>query len=1552
MSKLLFNFKNKKVFQALIVGFFAVIFFINISVAHATLYAPGTTLEPDCPPTESLLTCGVVAPLTVTGSAQELTLARIGNSTFSTMQEMQNVFHSAGYTSGGEITDAGGGTVNVAAGTGLIRSANTAISTISYFDWEEELGLVIPNNSIRYIGLEYNAGSPKITVRASSNWNLKTDFPIGVVVNEGGVLSIYSDTQAVGDHAANMIQREYETMPLSRDERNGGLILDETGTRNITISTGAVWDRLNRYVIPDIDTSGADTFSAYYMDGASDFTKVSNLTQWPNSHYDDGDGDLAAMTDGYYAALWFYIDTNADVSMVYGMGEYATAALADAEHAPTNVHLPNRLAVFGKLIGKIIYQKGASSAADVSPAFSAHGSGSGSGITGNHANLTGLDYLSSGHTGFAMSGVNSNITSLTGLTTPLSVGQGGTGLSSYTSGDILYASGDSTLSRLNLGLNDQVLKVSNGLVAWGTDTNLGNTNLALSGPRGLALNGHSLTIDGMTGDVVFNDDGNVTIGGDLTITGDDLVMGVNSLGALLVADGTNFNPVVLSGDANIAANGALTINYNAAQSASAINKGFLTAADWTTFNNKQATLGFTAEDAGNKSTDTALGNSDTLYPTQNAVKTYADNLALGLNWKNPPEIINVIANSSSPQPAVHLDAYIIDTGGNTGAWSGFNEGDLVQYQTNQWVFIKALAVGDRFGVSFKSETLGSGAMSGKDDNLVEITGGSAGNFTYKFTPPSNNDAVFVQNANSYYHNVSFVYSSSLVEWVQLSAAVNYDFGNGLTTAGTNISIGALTSNWSQTGAFDILTAGDINVDGGDLKTTNTTATLFNANATTLNIGGSATSIGLGAPGATVTGGGALTINSAAATALTIDSGTTGILSIGSGNNAKTINLGTGTAGNTINIGTNNTVADTISIGSALDSLSLTSTGLNVTSGGSLTGVSSINTVTHSSTGITFAGQGTLSSTGVNSITFDSGTTGSVNIGTGSNAKTITIGNTTGATALNLQSGTGNVGLQVAGIGTTGNVQIGAGGGGSSTPDLLVMDVKSTAVDPVGTNGAMYYNSNTNKFRCFENNTWVNCITPPGADSQHVSTQKTNETLINIPDGGAQVVLATISITPTQATGDIYIAAEADVLSSNNIDQTLTLVIETTANCTGATVGNASTSYDINSPSSNAAIRAALRISAIVVDPGAAQQTYSLCAAETSVNAGDTDIEYYMMEAIVIDTGADLAEIYTTNDATIEPGDIVSTDEKLKTGVKKSSGIADQGVLGIVSTWPGTLIGSVSKEGVQAIPIALAGRVPVKVTTENGPIVTGDYLAPSSVPGVAMKSDGMGAVIGLAMSHFEGEGVGTVMVFVKNIDLGDIGASSVLLGDIAPKINSDGSDNGISSLIANLQSETPRDPIAMIAQKITEGSRFLLDFIAARITAIRGYFDEVFTKKIHTEQLCIKKSDGSEVCVNGDQIDLLFQEAQIDSVISTPQLPSPPSSPEPAPESTSPSTDGDIPSDDASEEDIPPSENESPVEESEATEDIIPVEPITPEEIPSSPEQQLQESVDVEVEITQ
>ncbi|MEK7602479.1 MAG: hypothetical protein AAB472_03265, partial [Patescibacteria group bacterium] len=148
----------------------------------------------------------------------------------------------------------------------------------------------------------------------------------------------------------------------------------------------------------------------------------------------------------------------------------------------------------------------------------------------------------------------------------------------------------------------------------------------------------------------------------------------------------------------------------------------------------------------------------------------------------------------------------------------------------------------------------------------------------------------------------------------------------------------------------------------------------------------------------------------------------------------------------------------------------------------------------------------------------------------------------------------------------------------------------------------------------------------------------------------------------------------------------------------------------------------------------------------------------------VTTGADLAEYYYASEP-LQPGDVVSLDPSYPAGIKKSSGAYDEHVLGVVSTAPGMVLGDVPTPtgGVRKLtdeeagnlvertpyPLALAGRIPVNVSTENGPIEAGDYLTPSSVPGVAMKATKAGRVIGQALFGHDKVEIGAVMMFVNN-----------------------------------------------------------------------------------------------------------------------------------------------------------------------------------------------------------
>jgi len=135
------------------------------------------------------------------------------------------------------------------------------------------------------------------------------------------------------------------------------------------------------------------------------------------------------------------------------------------------------------------------------------------------------------------------------------------------------------------------------------------------------------------------------------------------------------------------------------------------------------------------------------------------------------------------------------------------------------------------------------------------------------------------------------------------------------------------------------------------------------------------------------------------------------------------------------------------------------------------------------------------------------------------------------------------------------------------------------------------------------------------------------------------------------------------------------------------------------------------------------------------------------------TGADLAEAYYTTDKSIMPGDIVKVDGSLPAGVKKTEGAYDAGTIGIVSTQPGMVLGSANEAmgGEKPVLLALSGRIPVKVSLENGPIKPGDYLTTSSTPGVAMKATQPGQMIGKALASFSSENAnaqGTVMTFAN------------------------------------------------------------------------------------------------------------------------------------------------------------------------------------------------------------
>ena len=120
--------------------------------------------------------------------------------------------------------------------------------------------------------------------------------------------------------------------------------------------------------------------------------------------------------------------------------------------------------------------------------------------------------------------------------------------------------------------------------------------------------------------------------------------------------------------------------------------------------------------------------------------------------------------------------------------------------------------------------------------------------------------------------------------------------------------------------------------------------------------------------------------------------------------------------------------------------------------------------------------------------------------------------------------------------------------------------------------------------------------------------------------------------------------------------------------------------------------------------------------------------------------ADLAEIYTSDQQYPGGTVVVFGGEAEVTQVSKD---ADKDIFGVVSSAPALLINARISHTEKAVPVALKGRVPVRV---KGMVKKGDRLVSSEVPGVARvmtSADDPAAILGRSLENKDTVGESTV-----------------------------------------------------------------------------------------------------------------------------------------------------------------------------------------------------------------
>jgi hypothetical protein len=142
------------------------------------------------------------------------------------------------------------------------------------------------------------------------------------------------------------------------------------------------------------------------------------------------------------------------------------------------------------------------------------------------------------------------------------------------------------------------------------------------------------------------------------------------------------------------------------------------------------------------------------------------------------------------------------------------------------------------------------------------------------------------------------------------------------------------------------------------------------------------------------------------------------------------------------------------------------------------------------------------------------------------------------------------------------------------------------------------------------------------------------------------------------------------------------------------------------------------------------------------------------EVLEITGGADLSEQFDIAGVDLEPGTVVVIDPSRPGGLARSAGAYDKRVAGVISgangVNPGMVMGQRGSVADGQHPVALTGRVYVKVDATHGAIEPGDLLTTSPTPGHAMKATDSGrahgTILGKAMTGLE-NGTGLVLVLV-------------------------------------------------------------------------------------------------------------------------------------------------------------------------------------------------------------
>jgi hypothetical protein len=543
-------------------------------------------------------------------------------------------------------------------------------------------------------------------------------------------------------------------------------------------------------------------------------------------------------------------------------------------------------------------------------------------------------------------------------------------------------------------------------------------------------------------------------------------------------------------------------------------------------------------------------------------------------------------------------------------------------------------------------------------------------------------------------------------------------GTGAQTGNIDLGIG--------TGAQII----NLGTGGSGVKTVNL-ATGTAANVISIGTGQTAGSIAMG----TAMTSGTITLGGAVAQ--------TGTIILGQSTGTNTVRIGDGTGATTIQIGTGVTNAKTIQIGTGAamaNAINLGGTGANTIAIGNTQTAGSISLGAAMTTGTISIG-GTSGQTGAISLGTGTGAQ-TINLGTGgTGAKTVTLGSTASTSSTTIQSGTGNLSLNTNGstqvaITNLGDVQVHT----TTTRGIVTINDQASAA----INNALALTNTAASNAAVGNSINLDAF---NGDGNWRSQARLVSGWENVTGGGKGMLQ--IYVDNDSSAERFRVQASKTIANPTGEDVDFQVQGDTQANLIYADASTDRVGIGTATPSSTLDVAGAIEL-----DLTASTNNFALCHENNGASnnevikdcAGTPSADYMEMYSVANDV--------ETGDVLMPGTEYVTTKNGQRlTKLVKSSGAYQRNVIGIASNpdeaGDFNSVGHNIKDEDHPYPVALNGRVLVKMSQSSPALEPGDYITAADEAGKATKATQPGLAIGKVLESWTpGSGQAMVLTFVS------------------------------------------------------------------------------------------------------------------------------------------------------------------------------------------------------------